>query len=1009
MQNWIKRLLAPPTFPGDAEKTRIASLLNVILLALTAIFIVNTAVAFLFNPSPAAFWLNAGTIGLTIGLLVILRRGHVRVASLLTLSVFWVAVAGLAFFLTGLSLTIVTSFFVLIVLASALTSQRTMVVFVLLTLVAVGIAAYLEISGRVTPPLTGSFLVNITSGAGNLVAMAVVLYLTSTALQRALQDLQEKNQALAEVQANLEVRIAERTRDLALAAEVGRNLAQVRSLDQLLQDASELIRERFNLYHVQIYLADIAQQTLILRGGAGQAARELLSRGHKLSIAHGSINGSAALNKKPIIVTDTRTSAVFRPNPLLPDTRSEMAVPLLIGDRVLGVLDLQSAAANSLTEDVLPAFATVASQLAVSIENADLFTAASQARAEVESYLRRLTREGWADYLDAISREEKLAYTYDSAESVTVSSPGVLPISAGSNALQLPIFVADESIGLVQVEADDNRHWTEDARALVSAVGQQVAQQVENLRLLEEAQRYRAEAETAIRRMTHEGWQAYVQDGAEGTRGYLYDRNRVRPLSDVPPGRDTPALEQPLQVHGQTIGNLALYGSSLTPEAANLLQLVGARLGDHLENLRLTQQTESALQEAERRSAELSQLNQLVATVSSSLDIQENLNIMARELARAVNADTCGIALFNPDRTALTVVAEYINAGEVPSGIGAVIPIEGNLSTQQVLATRQTLVISNAFEHPLTEPIHDLLRARQVYTIAILPIIVNNEIIGTVGLDVHDPHHQLEARQLRLAETIILQVSTVIQNARLYTQLEERAEELAAINRIAQAVSQQLEPEQLLQSIYENIQQVMQVDAFTVSTYDAGRHLLTYPYIIDKEKRYEQAAGPPRPGSLIAQIINTGTPILLNHTAEERDRLQQQPGLSVGDSEIPPSTMFVPLLAGPVIKGAMSVQSYRYNAYTEHDLALLSGIANHVAVALENARLYSQAQRQAQRERMVNTISQKIQSTTTVESALKTAVQELGQAFRARYAQIELAPAGDNIPDSDPAHGHNGS
>lgn len=151
MQNWIKRLLAPPTFPGDAEKTRIASLLNVILLALTAIFIVNTAVAFLFNPSPAAFWLNAGTIGLTIGLLVILRRGHVRVASLLTLSVFWVAVAGLAFFLTGLSLTIVTSFFVLIVLASALTSQRTMVVFVLLTLVAVGIAAYLRSPPGNTP------------------------------------------------------------------------------------------------------------------------------------------------------------------------------------------------------------------------------------------------------------------------------------------------------------------------------------------------------------------------------------------------------------------------------------------------------------------------------------------------------------------------------------------------------------------------------------------------------------------------------------------------------------------------------------------------------------------------------------------------------------------------------------------------------------------------------------------------------------------------------------------
>ena len=808
MQNWIKRLLAPPTFPGDAEKTRIASLLNVILLALTAIFIVNTAVAFLFNPSPAAFWLNAGTIGLTIGLLVILRRGHVRVASLLTLSVFWVAVAGLAFFLTGLSLTIVTSFFVLIVLASALTSQRTMVVFVLLTLVAVGIAAYLEISGRVTPPLTGSFLVNITSGAGNLVAMAVVLYLTSTALQRALQDLQEKNQALAEVQANLEVRIAERTRDLALAAEVGRNLAQVRSLDQLLQDASELIRERFNLYHVQIYLADIAQQTLILRGGAGQAARELLSRGHKLSIAHGSINGSAALNKKPIIVTDTRTSAVFRPNPLLPDTRSEMAVPLLIGDRVLGVLDLQSAAANSLTEDVLPAFATVASQLAVSIENADLFTAASQARAEVESYLRRLTREGWADYLDAISREEKLAYTYDSAESVTVSSPGVLPISAGSNALQLPIFVADESIGLVQVEADDNRHWTEDARALVSAVGQQVAQQVENLRLLEEAQRYRAEAETAIRRMTHEGWQAYVQDGAEGTRGYLYDRNRVRPLSDVPPGRDTPALEQPLQVHGQTIGNLALYGSSLTPEAANLLQLVGARLGDHLENLRLTQQTEQALAETADQARRLALLNEASSKLSAATQEDEIIQVAVNYTSRLFDTPDATLSLLNQT----TEMLEVYGMDEVT----------GRVTPKQTLPAnqREGTATSTAMKRGELLYIPDLrqdqhiesgqLAAMGLRSSLLAPLTTWHGSLGTLNVASPEVNAFSGARQQNLMVQFAALLVATIEERRLLAAVQSQAEKERVVNQISQRIQSTLTMEEALQTAVAELGSALQ-------------------------------------------------------------------------------------------------------------------------------------------------------------------------------------------------------
>lgn len=808
MQNWIKRLLAPSTFPGDAEKTRVASLLNIVLLALSAIFIVNTTVAFLFNPSPAAFWLNAGTIGATVALLVILRRGHVRTASLLTLSVFWVAVAGMALFLTGLSLTIVTSFFVLIVLASALTSQRTMVVFVLLTLVTVSIAAYLQIAGRVTPPLAGSFLVNVTSGAGNLVAMAVILYLTSTALQRALQDLQVKNQALAEVQANLEVRIAERTRDLALAAEVGRNLAQVRDLDRLLQEASELIRERFNLYHVQIYLADVAQQTLILRGGAGQAARELLSRGHKLTITLGSINGSAALNKRPMIVTDTRASAIFRPNPLLPNTRSEMAVPLLIGSRVLGVLDLQSAEANSLTEEVLPAFTTVASQLAVSIENADLFTAASQARAEVESYLQRLTREGWADYLDAINRGEKLAYTYDSAESAAKSSPGMLPVSAGPNALQLPISVADESIGLIQVEADDNRHWTEDALALVSAVAQQVAQQVENLRLLEEAQRYRAEAETAIRRMTHEGWQAYVQDGTAGPRGYLYDQDQVRPLSDVIPGRDAPTLEQPVQVHGQTIGNLALYGSNLTPEAANLLQLVGARLGDHLENLRLSQQTEQALAETADQARRLALLNEASSKLGAATQEDEVIQLAISYSTRLFDAPDVTLTLLNQ----ATQMMELYGLDDTT----------GRVTLKQALPDNKLAgtATSTAMKRSDLVYIPDLRQDQHVESAQLAntglrssllaPLTTWHGPLGTLNVASPKVNAFAGARQQNLMVQFAALLVTTIEERRLLAAVQSQAEKERVVNAISQRIQGTFTMEEALQTAVAELGNALQ-------------------------------------------------------------------------------------------------------------------------------------------------------------------------------------------------------
>jgi HAMP domain-containing protein len=137
----------------------------------------------------------------------------------------------------------------------------------------------------------------------------------------------------------LEQRVAERTQSLELAAEVGRSVSQVRSLDVMLKDAAELIRSRFDLYYVQVYLTDPSQTNLILQSGTGTVGAELVGRSHRLPLTTASINGRAAIEKKSVVISDTAGSATFKPNPLLPNTRSEMAVPLLIGEKVVGVLD----------------------------------------------------------------------------------------------------------------------------------------------------------------------------------------------------------------------------------------------------------------------------------------------------------------------------------------------------------------------------------------------------------------------------------------------------------------------------------------------------------------------------------------------------------------------------------------------------------------------------------------------------------------------------------------------
>ena len=170
---------------------------------------------------------------------------------------------------------------------------------------------------------------------------------------------------------SLEQRVASRTQSLVLAAEVGRSVSQVRALDVMLKDAAEIIRSQFDLYYAQVYLVDTDQTKLILQSGTGTVGAELVSRHHSLPLNTGSINGRAALEKRSLVVSDTTASNTFRPNPLLPDTRSEMAVPLLVGEKVVGVLDLQSTQAGALNQDIVPAYEALAGQLAIAIQNAN--------------------------------------------------------------------------------------------------------------------------------------------------------------------------------------------------------------------------------------------------------------------------------------------------------------------------------------------------------------------------------------------------------------------------------------------------------------------------------------------------------------------------------------------------------------------------------------------------------------------------------------------------------------
>ena len=217
------------------------------------------------------------------------------------------------------------------------------------------------------------------------------------------------------------------------------------------------------------------------------------------------------MEKHSIVISDTTQSATFRQNPLLPETRGEMAVPLIVADKVVGVLDMQSREPGALNEEVLPAFEALAGQLAVAIQNANLLEEANEARAEVEKQARRLVRQSWNEYLDAVHTPEQIGFKFDQKEVIPLAGSNESRMS--ENAISSSISVTGESLGSLIVEMGDSSS-KDQAVELVNSVARQMAQQIENLRLLESAERYRQKAESASRRLTHEGWKDYMETNA---------------------------------------------------------------------------------------------------------------------------------------------------------------------------------------------------------------------------------------------------------------------------------------------------------------------------------------------------------------------------------------------------------------------------------------------------------------------------------------------------------------
>jgi GAF domain-containing protein len=520
MLAWIRQLLAAPVFEDDEDKTRVASLLNIILLTLFAAVAVIPPTLVLLEPTGEKVTLLIGIVMavLFLGLLFLTRLGFVQMSSVLLLCSLLASLVFSAYFFGVIHGYGVTTFFVVIVMAGLLLGQRAAIVFGLLSILVAVVAFYAEASGILVP-------IETKVEVADLIILITTFGLTALLLRFAVRSITEgfdraRRNELALTESNRELQasrdalqaqtddLARRARYLEATAEVARDASSVLDLQDLLTRVATLISERFGFYHTGIFLLDPSGEWAVLQAASSEGGQWMLARGHRLRVGEAGIVGYVTGRGDPRIALDVGTDAVFFDNPYLPNTRSEMALPLRARGEIIGALDVQSKQPGAFSDEDVAVLQTLADQVAMAISNARLLQQAQESlEAERRAY-GEISHQAWSQVLRA---RPTLGYICDAQGNMNPSTSQWRPemmqaiqqghtLQDGEAVVAIPVKIRDHTLGVVRLcKPDGASEWTAEETALMETLTEQLGVALESARLYQDTQR-RAERE----RMTGE-------------------------------------------------------------------------------------------------------------------------------------------------------------------------------------------------------------------------------------------------------------------------------------------------------------------------------------------------------------------------------------------------------------------------------------------------------------------------------------------------------------------------
>lgn len=771
-------------------------------------------------------------------------------------------------------------------------------------------------------------------------------------LQAVVRDISRRKTLERQIQET----VTRRGYQVQVGTQIAQEISAAPALSEIFERVVVIVKERFGYYHTQILRYEAGVKAVVLVYGYGEIGQKMLAAGHQMPMGVGLI-GLAAATGETVLRPDLSGDQDWRPNKLLPETRGEIAVPIKMGARVLGVLDVQSDQVNALTEDDRLLLEGLCGQIAVAIESTRLRQEMEDRLAELNTLYRATSRESWQKFQRAYVGQ---AYLYDRLDVVPIKSEDVYsesvvgaPVEAGA-----PLDVRGETVGLLGVYQDPLHPLTDDEMRLIEQVSDQVAQALESARLFTQTQRALEETEILYQASA----QIVEAPGLDDALSILVKSTALKDMGqaifaffDRPWDASDPQVEIAMP---ELMINAAVWdrsGHSQEPVGTRYLMRdfplfryldphrpLLVKDFDDMSDDRLDENARQVSRQVGFRGMAVWPLEaggEWFGLLFGQSDVPLNLS------------DTDIRLITNLVEQAATVIRGMRLSQDMQERVRELTSLQRMLSREAWVTYQgrssgenQGYLYDQVSVQPMSADailgeVDGAITASASQPVYATTLSVHGEPIGVLGVR-QTGGGKISDEDEAFLQTVAEQVAQAMERARLIEQTQKSAVELQAVAEVSTAASSILDPNQLLQSVVDLTKRsfglyhvhVYLVDesaenlTLAIGAGDVGRSMVEEGWAIPIDD----------PASLVASV---GRDRLGRYASDVRLEEAYLPNPSLPDTL---SELAVPMVVADRLLGVFDVQADVVNRFTQEDVRTYTTLASQTAVALQNAKLYAE-------------------------------------------------------------------